>query len=165
MQSVLIRLSVLYAIGRLRGDMVMVPEHFEYSENDPREKTCGDCKHRWVAFHLATGTSFCNLHNYRTQASCFHICDDWLEDDREKVTMTDDMGHAFRMPKMENSGFIKTYSLENHCPTCSYCQKEIDFYYCKKWFEELEGQERTCRMCEVGTFGKCKFYNHIEGEN
>lgn len=49
---------------------------------------------------------WCNLHNYRTQASCFHICDDWLEDDREKVTMIDDMGHAFRMPKMENSGFI-----------------------------------------------------------
>lgn len=143
----------------------MVPEHFEYSENDPREKTCGNCKHRWVAFHLATGTSFCNLHNYRTQSSCFHTCDDWLEDDREKVTRTDDMGRAFRMSKMENSGFIKTYSLENHCPTCSYCQKEINFYYCKKWFEELEGQERTCRMCEVGTFGKCKFYNHIEGEN
>ena len=139
----------------------MVPLDYGYSDNDPRKNTCANCYYRSVAFHLVAGTSFCSLHRFRTKSSSFHTCSDWKEDSREKPFWTQDIGMAFRMPKMEEADCITTFTLDGCCPTCKNCGKVGGMYYCKKYFEELEGKERTCRMCEVGTFGTCSFYESV----
>ena len=143
----------------------MVPENYGYVEFELPAETCASCGHRWVAFHIATGTSFCNLHNYRTQASIFHTCDDWIKDIRERPTWTQDLGHAFRMKKMEESEFIKTFSVAGYCPSCRNCSKADDMFYCGKYFDELKGQERTCKMCEVDMFGRCQFYEQARKDS
>lgn len=140
----------------------MMPSNYNYSNNDPRVHNCANCEHRWVAFHLVTGTSFCNLHKLRTRSSAFHSCDQWVQDSREKPTWTQNVSMAFHMPDMDTADFITSYTLENSCPSCKNCEKIGDMYYCNKYFEELNSQNRTCKMCEVDLFGKCDFLE--EGE-
>lgn len=136
----------------------MLPSHYNYSSNDPRVHTCANCEHRWVAFHLVAGTSFCNLHKLRTRATSFHTCSQWTEDTREKPTWTQNIGMAFRMPDMDKSSFVTAYTTEGCCPTCKNCEKAGDMYYCNKHFQELSPENRTCKMCQVDLFGKCDFY-------
>lgn len=143
----------------------MIPSNYGYVKFELPAETCANCGNRCVAFHLVAGTSFCNLHHLRTQSSKFHTCADWIKDTREKPYWTQNLGMAFKMRKMEESGYITTFTFEGCCPSCKNCSKAGDMYYCKKYFDELSGQDRTCKMCEVDMFGRCQFYEKSNSES
>ena len=136
----------------------MLPSYYNYSVNAPRDHVCANCGNRWVAFHLGVGTSFCNLHKLRTQSPAYYTCGQWVQDMREKTTWTQNVPMAFRMPDMNTADFITFYSIEDCCPTCKNCDEIGNMYYCTKYFNELSGCERTCKMCQVHQFGKCVYY-------
>lgn len=136
----------------------MVPESYGYTEKEHPYETCLHCEHRWVAYHLMAGTSFCNLHKARTQSSSFHTCSSFKADHRLKPAWTQSIGMAFRMPPMEEVECITTLSTEGYCPTCRHYEKAGGVEYCTRYFNELKETERTCGQCRVGTWGKCSFY-------
>ncbi|MCQ2572819.1 MAG: hypothetical protein MJ182_02860 [Treponema sp.] len=136
----------------------MVPEFYEYTEKEHPYETCLHCEHRCVAFHLVAGTSFCRLHRARTQSSSFHTCSSFKPDHRAKPDWTQSIGKVFKLPLMETVPEIQTLSTEGFCPTCRHHEMGGSIHYCGRYFEELQETDRTCKQCQVGIWGKCKFY-------
>ncbi len=135
----------------------MVPENYHYVDETPQH-SCLNCKNRQVAFHLGAGTSFCEVQKLRTQKSIEFVCDQWESDNGAKAPWTQDLGKAFRLPKMEDSDKVMKASYEGQCRECKNYGISYGYGYCKKYFEELAGTDRTVKMCEVMEHGKCLFF-------
>ena len=145
----------------------MVPENYHYVDETPQH-SCLNCKHRWVAFHIATGTSFCELQKLRTTRSCDFICDQWENNYGEKAPWTQNLEKAFRMPVMETSDKVTKISYKGQCKECKNFEISCGIGFCNRYFEELAGTDRTVKMCEVARHGKCVFFikkeKNLDGE-
>ena len=139
----------------------MLPANYNYVEKEHPQKTCANCYHRVIAYHLGWGTSYCNQHKARTHSSYFHVCETWKETST-KPGWTQDIGTAIKMPDMNDVEKIETFTTEGYCPTCRYSDNSVGFRYCTKYFEELAGTDRTCKECQVYTWGKCDNYEPKE---